>query len=48
MSEVIQEYGAMILASVSTFTFITMIGLLLFSNGGLLAEIIFLWGNGGC
>ena len=30
MSEVIQEYGAMILASVSTFTFITMIGLLLF------------------
>ena len=48
MSEVIQEYGAMILASVSTFTFITMIGLLLFFFFVLLAEIIFLWGNGGC
>ena len=48
MSEVIQEYGAMILASVSTFTFMTMIGLLLFSKGGLLAELIFLWRNGGC
>lgn len=48
MSEIISEYGGMAIATIATVCFLALVGVLLFSPGGMMAELIFLWGNGGC
>lgn len=48
MSEIISEYGGMAIATIATICFLALIVALLFSPNGMMAELIFLWGNGGC
>lgn len=48
MSEIIKEYGGMIIASTSTIVFFALVGGLIFSKNGLLCMMIAAWKNGGC
>lgn len=48
MKEVIREYGSAAIAAVSAFLLFAIIGRLLFDSNGLLAQMVQLWGNGGC
>lgn len=48
MNEIIHEYGGMAISAIATICLLTMMLLLLFSRGGVLARMVFLWGNGGC
>lgn len=47
MSEMIQEYGGMILAAAGTFALLGVLGTILFAQDGLLVRMIDIWGNGG-
>lgn len=47
MSEIIKEYGSMIIAASSTIMFFGLVGTIFFSNNGLLCLLITAWGNGG-
>jgi hypothetical protein len=48
MAEVIREYGGAVLAAVGGLLLFGIIGALLLSPEGSLAQMIGLWGNGGC
>jgi hypothetical protein len=48
MAEVIREYGSAILAAVGGILLFGLIGQLFLSPDGLLAQMIQIWGNGGC
>lgn len=48
MSEVIEQYGGMILAAAGTFALLGVLGNCLFAGDGLLGQLIVVWGNGGC
>ena len=48
MSEVIEEYGGMILAAAGTLALFGVLGKCMFAQDGLLAQMILAWGNGGC
>jgi hypothetical protein len=47
MAEIIREYGSAILAAVSTILVFGMIGELLFSDSGVVAQMVLIWCNGG-
>ena len=48
MTEVIREYGSAILATLGGLLLLVVVGQLLFSEHGLLVQMIVAWGNGGC
>lgn len=48
MSEILQEYGGMIIAAAGTFALLAVLGNCLFADDGLLGQLIVVWGNGGC
>lgn len=48
MREVFEEYGAMVLSVVGTFALFLVVKEYLFVSDSLFAQLIFLWGNGGC
>ena len=48
MQQVIREYGSAMLAAFAVFLFLGVLGGMLLSKGGLLAQMILFWGNGGC
>ena len=48
MSEIIKEYGGMIIASIATITFFALVSGIIFSKNGLLCMMIAVWQNGGC
>lgn len=48
MSEIIKEYGGMIIASIVTITFFALVSGIIFSKNGLLCMMIAVWQNGGC
>jgi hypothetical protein len=47
MSEVIKEYGSAILAAVGGILLFGIIGELLLSDSGVVAQMVSIWGNGG-
>lgn len=47
MKQVFREYGGMMIAACATGAFIVLIGNVLLAQGGLLAQLINLFGNGG-
>lgn len=48
MQQVIREYGTAVLGAVGATLLLAVIGKLLLSSEGILAQMILLWGNGGC
>lgn len=48
MQQVIREYGTAVLGAVGATLLLAAIGKLLLSSEGILAQMILLWGNGGC
>lgn len=48
MTEVIKEYGGMVLAVMGGFFLFAILGSVFLSGDGLLARMIQIWGNGGC
>lgn len=48
MQQVIREYGSAVLAAAGACLFFGVLGGMLLSDDGLLAQMILLWGNGGC
>jgi hypothetical protein len=48
MAEVIREYGAAVLAAVGGLLLFGIIGKLFLAQDGILAQMIQVWGNGGC
>ena len=48
MSEIIKEYGGMIIASITTIIFFALVSGIVFSKNGLLRMMIAVWQNGGC
>jgi hypothetical protein len=47
MAEVFKEYGSTILAAVGGILLFGMIGDLLLSDSGVVAQMVSIWGNGG-
>ncbi len=47
MKEVFREYGGMIVAAMSTTSFLIIMGCIFFSQGGVFCRMISLWGNSG-
>lgn len=48
MKEVIREYGSAVVAAVGAFLLFSILGQMVFSPDGLLAQMVQVWGNGGC
>lgn len=48
MTEVIREYGTAVLAALGTVLLLAVVGRILFSEQGMLVQMIAAWGNGGC
>lgn len=48
MQEIIREYGAAVVGAVGAFLFFGALGGIMLGKSGLLAQMIMLWGNGGC
>lgn len=48
MHEVMSEYGGMILSTVGTIVLLGVLGYECFAADGLLAQLVSIWGNGGC
>jgi hypothetical protein len=48
MAEVIREYGTAIVTAAGGILLFGIIGELLLSHDGILAQMIWIWGNGGC
>ena len=48
MTEIIKQYGEMIIATIGTIVFFIVIGNLLLSKDGVLVNMILIWLNGGC
>ncbi len=48
MKEVIREYGSAVIAAAGAFLLFAVVGRILFFPDSLLAQMVRLWGNGGC
>ena len=48
MTEIIKQYGEMIIAMVGTIGFFIVMGNLFFACDGMLVNMILIWLNGGC
>ncbi|MCI7106960.1 MAG: hypothetical protein PUA77_04815 [Lachnospiraceae bacterium] len=48
MTEVVKEYGSAVLAVLGGILLLGTVGQMLFSEHGLLVQMIAAWGNGGC
>jgi hypothetical protein len=48
MTDVIREYGGVILAVAGGILLFSIIGQIFLSHEGILAQMIQVWGNGGC
>lgn len=48
MKEIFEEYGGMMLAAAGTAALLLILRESMLSADGLLAQMISLWGNGGC
>lgn len=48
MVEVIREYGGAALAAIGGTLLFGTLGQLLLSGGGILMQMVQIWGNGGC
>lgn len=47
MIELIKQYGEMIIAMTGSIMFLMLVGYILLDRNGLLANMIFIWMNGG-
>ena len=48
MKEILREYGAAAIAALGTVLFFGIVGYMLFSGEGIMAELIAVYGSGGC
>lgn len=48
MREIMKEYGGMILSVVGTFVLLGVLGAEFLAEDGLVAQLVSIWGNGGC
>lgn len=47
MKEIFRQYGGMLISAGATGAFLVLMGNIILSNSGMLANLINIWGNGG-
>lgn len=45
MKEVFRQYGGVLIAAVATSAFLVLMGNIVLAQGGMLAQLINIWGN---